>query len=572
MLRLKVTPEQGDVYRIPVDVLPLRIGRSRRSDLRLEDPFASRFHAELRSAEEGLSMRDLGSGNGTFLNGRRIREQVEVQAGDRIQIGGTLIELEVTGAGVAGTSRNGGLAPGEDLVAHPEATRTHGEDTDHFPMPTEALAGLRQAVDLTAGRREALEHRDALFSVISKVGAKLLSPASLDEVLHQILDLIFEGVAAERAFLLLREPPEGQLVCKLASYRESGGQTEREARISRTIIDEVVGRGRPVLTSDALADERFKRRESIIMARVRSVMAAPLAVEDRILGMLYVDSPVATSVFTDDDLSMLTTIAGVAAIKIENALLLEERLETERIRQQLLNAREIQSRLLPARPPEVAGFDILGVSLPCFEVGGDYFDYVEQPRGGLLLLVADVSGKGLDAALLMSSTHASIRTQVEAEGDLPDLVGRVNRFTCANSPENRFVTLFLAEVAPGRPNLRYINAGHDPPLLVRRDGGVEDLSTGGLPLGIVPAADYELGEVELDPGDVLLIYSDGVVDALNEEEEEFRPERLVEEVRGSPDASAAELHDVIDEALGRFMGAAPPVDDMTLVVVRRTGC
>lgn len=566
MLRLRVKPPGGEPYSVPLELLPLKIGRSARSDLRLEDPFASRLHAELRAEGQGLRLTDLGSGNGTYINGHRIGSDAELKPGDRVQIGNTVLHVEGPGEGGAGTREEEG--EDGDLIIRPVTTHRAPAAVRQTRLAP-VVEAVREAATTTR-RPRAVEHRNELFTVISKVGAALLSPAELQEVLNQILDLLFEAVEAERAYLLLREGESGRLVCKLASFRRSGARAaERDARISRSIVDRVVGRGEPVLTSDALEDERFRHRESIVQASVRSAMAAPLAIEDRILGMIYVDSPVAANIFAEDDLQMLTTIACVAAIKVENAVLLEQRLEHERIRQQLASARRIQARLLPRVAPSTPGYEIAGTSFPCGEVGGDYFDYLERPGGRLLIALGDVCGKGLDAALLMSSLHASMRAESGAGASSTELMARVNRYVVANSPSNRFVTLFSAELDPARHHLEYVNAGHNPPLLVRAGGEVEELKEGGLPVGVRQAVSYRRGEVALEPGDVLLIYSDGITEATDREGREFTAARLVEVVRRFPGALASELQELIDQELGEFMGTAPRLDDMTLIVVRR---
>jgi serine phosphatase RsbU (regulator of sigma subunit) len=285
--------------------------------------------------------------------------------------------------------------------------------------------------------------------------------------------------------------------------------------------------------------------------------------------MMQVDTPAAVGAFHRDDLAMLHTLAAIAAIKIDNAMLVEERLDNERMRQELASAREIQARLLPETPPALPGYEVAGATLPCGEVGGDYFDFLELGGGVLLFALGDVTGKGLDAALLMSSVHASIHTLVAAGTGAAELVERLNRFLCVNLPDNRFVTLFLAELDPASHRLRYFNAGHNPPLLVRRAGDLEPLPSASLPLGIDPTSVCQPTEVELEPGDVLLVYSDGVTEAVNEAGEEFGSAPLVELPRTYPTAQAWELQQLVDDRLRTFMGNQPQADDMTLVVLRR---
>jgi len=284
--------------------------------------------------------------------------------------------------------------------------------------------------------------------------------------------------------------------------------------------------------------------------------------------------------FSRDDLQVLTTIAGVAAIKVENAMLLEQRIENQRLHEELQKAREIQLRLLPSHPLQPAGYELSGVSFPSLAVGGDYFDFIAAdsaaPEQGVLLAVGDVAGKGLDAALAMSSLHACLRSQVQAAGVraavLPELVARVNRYLCDSLPYNKFATLFCAALDPASHTLSYVNAGHNPPLLLRRDGEIEELAASGLPAGLDRSASYELASRSLQPGDVLVAYSDGVTDASPEGlgGEPLGSDGLADMVRPLRHLPAKEILDRLDDALVELMAGHEPDDDMTLVVAKRS--
>lgn len=581
-MRLRVRPAAGRPFVVTADGPTARIGRSVHCELRIDDPYASRIHAELVRDDGAVTVEDLASGNGTFLNGERVEGRVAVGVGDLLQIGNTRIRLlPADGSGDDDTDP-------ETYVARPWATR--GEppgDTDRslesvVAAVREITGSLEPGVEAGAAgadREGAVQDEDAaaprdrqLFDVVSQIGASFLSPAPVADVLEQVLDLIFGAVAAERAYLMLQEGPEGRLVCRLASFRDRAVDgAAREARISRRIVDEVIARGRSVLSSNAQEDIRFAGRQSIVRERVRSIMAVPLPVGQRRLGMIYVDSPIAEGAFVEDDLRLLKTLASFAAIKIENAFLLEQQLENARIRQQLASARKIQQRLLPTDPPVVSGYHISGFSLPSGEVGGDLFDFVPRGDGRWLIVVGDISGKGMDAALLMSSLHASLRTEAESGLPVAELVGRVNRYLEANSPANRFATLFVADFDAASDRLRYVSAGHNPALVVRRAGEVQELSHGGLPLGIDRDTVYEATATALAPGDVLLVYSDGVSEAADAEGVELGTERLVETVRRHPDASAEELERAIRDVIRAHVPADALEDDATLVIVRRTG-
>ncbi|PYT03253.1 MAG: hypothetical protein DMF65_04525 [Acidobacteria bacterium] len=372
---------------------------------------------------------------------------------------------------------------------------------------------------------------------------------------------------AERCIIMLRDDDAGELRVRAAEMHDRRTDVG-EVRVSRTIIEEVVKQGRSVLTSDAQHDPRFKS-STVMFQGIRSVLAVPLGVGEGIFGMIYADSPLATSRFTEDHLKVLTTLGSVAAIRVENTRLLEEHLAQERFERELQLAREIQQRFLPTAPPSVPGFELQGISFPSYEIGGDYYDFILCEDRRLVVALGDVSGKGTSAALLMSSLHAAVHAQVSLCRPITETISAVNRYLADNTPSNRFVTLFYAELDPLTGSLSFINAGHNPPLIAHDAGTTEQLGSGGVPLGILPDYDYREGRTQLRPGDVLVAYSDGVTEQTNPKGEEFGTVRLQEAISQNLDASAAGIRDKIEAALTAFAQGTPAVDDITLLIVKR---
>ncbi|MCA1816552.1 MAG: SpoIIE family protein phosphatase [Acidobacteria bacterium] len=567
----------------PLGRLRITIGRSARNDVCIPDPFASRVHAEVRREGDVYVLQDLGSANGTLFNGGRLEHPVTLAPGDRVQIGETEIEFRDQSA-PAGATMIADAAPSfpEATIALDSGHRTtsglleaiEGARTQSSgEMPRPGAAAVSAARDGALARERAVsrenslsaEHND-LLALISKVSVTLLAPATLDETLRQIASLVFEAVPAERCLIMLRDA-EGELKVRVAQLRDQRGEVG-EIRVSRSIIEEVVKQGRSVLTSDAQHDPRFAS-STVTIQGIRSVLAVPLGVGDKIFGMIYADSPLAEARFSQDHLTVLTTLGSVAAIRVENARLVEEELERQRLGNELQLAREIQQRFQPSSAPTVPGFELQGISFPCYEIGGDYYDFIERPDNHIVIALGDVSGKGTSAALLMSSLHAAMHAQTSARQSLAETISAVNKYLAETIPANRFVTLFCAELDPLTGTVNFINAGHNPPIIAHASGTMEQLAAGGVPLGILPDALYREGRTQLQPGDAMVIYSDGVSETQNQAGEEFGAMRLYEVISRNLDASAAGLRDRIESALTKFAQGTDSVDDLTLVIVKR---
>lgn len=584
-LIVRATPAHGDSI-VDLNRPRITIGRSARNDLCVEDPFASRLHAEVRKRGDALWIADLGSANGTTINGSRLTAPLQLRDRDIIRIGETEIEYSERADTAPARGRTSILFSDSRFAPMPEATIIAGDrhsaanliSSLEAPYKTQISAPVGPATLAPKPAEKSPEKSvdDDALAIISRVSLTLLSPRSLDETLLQVLECVFEFVSADRGYVMLFEAPEDnpkgsvELVCKAMKTLAPGVASDSaNVEISRSISEQVLKNGVSVLTSDAQQDPRFQEHRSIALGGLRSVMAVPLAVESRILGMIYVDNPFHTNRFTERDLQLLALIGGVAAIRIENVHLLDAQQEQKRLANELALASEIQFRLHPETPPAIPGYDVVGVSFPCYEVGGDYYDFIEKPDGRYVVALGDVSGKGTGAALLMSSIHAAVRAHTRTRLSASEIVSEINQYIYDNTPANRYITLFYSELDPRSHQLTYINGGHNPSLLVRASGEVTRLDIGGFPVGITPFGDYREGWVEIEPGDVMVVYSDGVTESLDEEGEEFGEARLIEIVQKNRGRTPAGLRDRIDEALTKFVGKADSVDDLTLVILKR---
>ena len=299
----------------------------------------------------------------------------------------------------------------------------------------------------------------------------------------------------------------------------------------------------------------------------RLALAVPLSAGERVEGVLAMGERASGGPFTEEDRDFAQTLARQALAALENARLHRLRVEKQRQDRDLQIAREIQQSLFPPRYPEIPGFEVAAESRSCFQVGGDYYDWVPLEGGRLALVVADVSGKGTPASILMASVHASV--QALAGTASPDrVVDRLNRFLFASTQANKFVTLFYGELDPAGRRLAYVNAGHVPPYRVGSDGSVSRLLLGGPAVGLLEDVSYEVGQVVLRPGDAVAMVTDGVTEALSPDDREFGDDRVCEVLRGLPGSSASAVLAGLVQAVNDWAGPAGCTDDLTALVLR----
>ena len=531
------TPD-GKTRTLALDRDRFTVGRSSASELCYpEDAGLSRQHLALEKVGETWTVRDMNSKNGTFVNGNRITEPYSLGPDDRVTAGHLTISFAEKVS-----------PPVTNTVVFVEGASTTSPST----TVVASLQGvLSQEKEIEGGMQ---------MRALIRVGRELSGNLPLSDLFNLIMNLSIEAVGAARGVLMTLEGDE--LVVRAA--RGEG------FRISSAVRDRVIKEKASLLVRDARLDEAFAGRMSIVQQQIRSMLAAPLQTDDRVIGLIYLDSPHFVHEFTKDDLNLLTVMANVAAIRIEHTRLAEVEQAERMHAKELEQAAEIQRKLLPVNAPSVPGVDLAGYNAPCRTVGGDYFDFLPYPDGRVALLVGDVAGKGMPAALLMSSLQARVQVLFDEPADLAALVTRLNRIINSNCPANRFISFFIGVLDPKTGQLNYVNAGHNPPLLARRDGTVEKLDCTGLILGIMPSARYEQQTVTLQPGDIVVLFSDGVTEASRPDvDEEFGEERLAQAVFKLRDLPAKSIIEAINQQVQEFTVGSPPADDITLVIAKR---
>ena len=542
---LQVLSPDGETKTIPLEGDRISVGRSSVAELCYpDDAGLSRQHLTIEREGEDWAVRDLGSKNGTLLNGSRISGRAVLKPNDRITAGHLVLIFDHT----------------DDQTTRAVVFIEGGDDDEESSSSSTVITNLDRVItgDTTKGADPAVG--SAHVNAVIRAGNELGGQRPLPELFRFILDLSIQAVSADRGVLMILEGDE--LV-----VRANKGEG---FRISVAVRDRVMKSRTSVLVRNTQLDDAFRERRSIVEQNIRTLMAVPLQTRDRIIGLIYVDSPSLMREFTKDDLSLLTVMANVAAIRIELARLAEIEQAKQVMARDLEQAADIQRSFLPSSAPIVPGLDLAGHNAPCRTVGGDYYEFFTYPNGRVAMVLGDVSGKGMPASLLMMGLQARVQVMIDEPDNLGDVMKRLNRVTAANCPDNKFISLFFCVIDPNTGDVTYANGGHNPPLIVRADGTYERLEGGGPVLGILPAADYDQYRCRLEQGDLLAIYSDGVTEAATPNDEEFEIEHLAAVLSNRRKETARTIVASVNEALTEWTGGAPPADDITLIVARRT--
>jgi len=526
------------------------IGRKSDCDLVINDKTVSRKHAELEiTADNGkVILTDLGSHNGTLVRGDRLQGKVEVHAGDYIQFGQTEFKL---------TMDETPQAPGSPK---PALAALSGMDPEKSVMLSMAEA-LRPLPTRVTGRPDILP---TLFDMAKM----LVLPEPQEVMLNRSLELVSKVIPSDRlAVLFTSEDDDGGIYTGASLL--PGGKEMGDFHLSQTIVNQILSEKNAILISDAKEDPRFASQQSIIMSEMKSAMAVPLFDEEKVLGILYADTTNPMYRYSDDSLRLFATVGNIIASRLSNYVLLQERQAKQVYEAEAQRASNIQKTLLPRSVPKIPGYSITAFQEQCLEVGGDLYDVAILPNGCLMFLIADVSGKGMGAALLMSHILASFRILYDDEHfNLSRAVKKVSDQLHAHSGSENFATLFIGIVNPHDHKLTYINAGHNPPLLVRESGKLEHLDPQGTMIGAFDFSSWEPDTVVFHPGDFLVTFTDGVTEAGIEDEEysDERLEALVVAKRGESPSSLARI--IVDDVDSVTRGTTRS-DDITMVILKR---
>jgi len=532
----------------------ITIGRGIGNTIHFRDPWLSRTHARIFLQDRHHVIEDMSSRNGTFVNGSAITQERRLDDGDVVTLG----DIRLTYLTQAGSTLH--VADAALPLVGKGTVILNSEDL-RLDRYQEAFRQAR-----TKEKTATAETPEPWWLALNEAASALISHFPLDQLVQRIIELVLRAVPAERGALLLRREGESGALEVMA---RRGYADREEIRISKTIIEVVLEAKNAILTLDAMSDERFDSAASILMQGIRSILCVPLVNNNReVIGLIYLDDRLASEVFSENALRLVGLIANMAAVKVENCYLLEDQIEKKRMEEQLAVGSHIQRRLLPAKEPTVAGYELFSGYQSCFEVGGDYYDFIEKEDGKLALVIADISGKGVGAAILMAVLQASLRALVNIVAEPAELIRQLNKVLVKSSPDNKFATIFYAELNKETHELEYVSGGHNPSLLAQGDEILELCSSGPV-VGIVPSATFSSHKVKMLPGATLVLYTDGVTELNDELGEEFGTERLAAVVRESRNEDLRWLVERVHEKMVAFARSHRFDDDTTLLVLRR---
>jgi phosphoserine phosphatase RsbU/P len=531
------------------------IGRNSDCDVPLDVAAVSRRHAAIIREKEHFFIEDLESRNGTFLNDERVVRRAPLRDGDELVICGQRFHFHGDHRSAMATQDTSLL----DLMDDDSTEAARASVMATFDVGGGGSASWR----LSAKPEVKLA---ALLEITSNLGQAM----SVDEILPKLLDSLFKiFVQADRGFVVMRPKPDGPLVPVAVKNRREGN--EQRTRISRTIVEEAVKSRKAILSADASSDERFSMAQSIADFSIRSMICAPMiGTEGEPVGVIQIDTMNQKSRFSDEDLEVLAGVASQAAMSLENAKMHEQVMAQRALERDLDLARRMQRALLPSQPPAVPGYCFFDYYQSARQVGGDYYDYVLLPDERFAVIVGDVAGKGVSAALLMARLSSDVRFLLASEPDPAKAVEKIN-FGFSNTDwQDKFVTMIVAVVDPKSHRLSLVNAGHMAPLL-RRNGGTTEAvgeETAGLPLGVAADMTYVAEHRTLEPGDFVTIFTDGFSEAMNAERDLYGLERLMEQVSSSA-VSVNDLGKHILEDVNKFVDGYVQSDDMCLACFGR---
>jgi sigma-B regulation protein RsbU (phosphoserine phosphatase) len=525
----------------------LIIGRGQKADVRFIDDSLSRQHAKLAFVKGSWEISDLGSSNGTFVNGDPVVTAQSLRNGDEVRLGELLLRFYL-----------------DQESAETDVDVTWQADGDRV----EILENVAVDDRITPLLPDGLEHTASQLMIkrlrlLSDVADFLGNVIEADQLFPKVLDKLLDAFPeAERGCIMLSDPDGSNLHHVAASARPWANS---QISVSRTLAQQVIATRSAVLSADVSGDERFDSLHTMVRYGLRTVMCAPMICEDTVLGLIQLDSSNPRNRFSKADMAVFLGIAGHTALALGKARLHEQLLNQRLLEKDLQLAEQIQHCFLPKASPEIPGYRFAESYSAAQHIGGDYYDFVEMPDNAVGLAVGDVSGKGVAAALYMAKLSSEMRFHARGRPSAGSILTALNCTLTEEMAGGMFVTLALLVLDPEIQRLTVSSAGHLPPIIRSRDGSVRELKvSGNIPLGILEDVTYSETGCGLKSGDWVIVYTDGVTEAMNAKGEMFGTKRLKQRIATGSDTPAALLAG-IKKAVAEHIAGFPQSDDLTMV-------
>jgi sigma-B regulation protein RsbU (phosphoserine phosphatase) len=533
-----LVPQKKQIRKVPLNKNSFFIGRGRENDLTFVSNSLSRFHAQINRKGNAFSISDRGSLNGVFVNGARILAETKLQDGDILGLGEIHLRFCL-----------------EENELFQDREKTH-EKLQRF--------AIEKLVD---SRHFEPEKKQRYLDLLYDLSARLLQQFPSSDLSEVALEIVHDVWKPDRSCLMTRESGEWQISTQ--RFGKNPQLTGESFEISSSLIGELEKNHEALLVENRFADRRFQASESLQKQNVSSILCAPLWNNKKVFGFLYADLIMSERSFAYSDLEMFAILANLIAMKMENDQFWHQALIQQQLEQELNLAGEIQKKFFPVNPPSLKGYSLSAITIPTRKVGGDAYFWHERKDGKLVVMVADVMGKGLPSALLMSQVQAIMKIFSEQYREASQIVTAVNEFIYKYSTQEKFISMVVTVLDPSTGTMTFCNAGHNPPFILKPQGGHSLLHDGGLPVGVFLDQPYSQGESALLAGETMVLYTDGLTEARNAEDEEFGLDQLVESARGNlalPVQAMAEA--MITEIHDRWLGTDQE-DDWTLLILKR---
>lgn len=537
MAQLVVTLPNGETSHHSLTLKPQDVGRDPSCHIQIDDATVSRRHADIRGGSDGrFTIRDLSSKNGTLVNGSPITTH-EVQDGDEITFGSIVTQFYV------------GEVENRTSLVSVDDRETMAPSSISYVGPADKLKLSQQRLEM-----------------LYEISDRLTGLRSENDLLSDIIKICIETFQFERAAIGVRWPDRRGMDWPVV-HNITGA--DGEIKLSRTILRQALEEGQRVIISDT-SQEMPDPTVSIVAQGTRSAMCVPIAYSDEILGVIYGDRVTTTRKYGQEDVDFLAAVARQASIGLTNSRLMEAQRQKVFLEKEIAIARQIQRDLFPETLELDPLLNIAALNEPGRQVSGDYYDVLKMNNGRIGVVIADVTGKGVAAALIAANLQAAIRVLMPSSTDLAALAVELNRLLYGNTDTSRFVTVILAAIDPQKRVLEFVSAGHHAPIRIGSQEQVElGAEQGGLPFGVEEDAEYESVSIELgSESSTLFFYTDGLNEALNEEEEEYGSERIFQTLGQHADAKPEDLLKLVRQSVTDFCGNVPQSDDITLLAIR----